>query len=451
MKSSAPTTLVTSQDRSRNRKKYLALSAIAMLAFSLPSGSRAESIEELKATIREMQSNMELLVQKVETLEKQQAKTAEVAKIAADSAGGSMVLPKDTTVKLYGYAKLDGLYTDVDGGGKSSYVPSAVPVDSQSGSLADSSFYMHAKQTRLGIFTSTPTDYGKFNIRVETDFFGSGGTEAYSNSYGIRLRRAYGELGNLLVGQEWSTFIDLASIGETADFGGPAGSLFIRQAQVRWTQPFSFGSLQFAIENPETTLAAYLFEDEKVPKEGSGEYLPDFIARANFDTDFGHFSVAGLFRQLIVDNGIYDDDTYGSAVSITASIPIVGKDVLTGQFNYGNALGRYMEAEFADVYIDPVTHSIETADQWGGLASYKHYWLGNLRSTVIYSYAERDNDTALTGDAADAIYQSLHANLFWSPVERINLGVEYIWGYRKLENGDDGDINRIQFAFQYNF
>jgi hypothetical protein len=97
------------------------------------------------------------------------------------------------------------------------------------------SFIMHAKQTRLGLFTNTTTDYGKFNTRIETDFYGSGGNQTASNSYGLRLRRAYGELGNLLVGQEWSTFIDLASYPETIDFGGPAGSLFVRQAQIRWT------------------------------------------------------------------------------------------------------------------------------------------------------------------------------------------------------------------------
>jgi hypothetical protein len=90
------------------------------------------------------------------------------------------------------------------------------------------------------------------------------------------------------------------------------------------------------------------------------------IIRANLNTDFSHFSVAGMARQLIVDDGTYKDDTYGGALSVTGSIPLFDKDKLLMQFNYGNALGRYMEAEFADAFINPDSHDIETNVQWGG-------------------------------------------------------------------------------------
>ncbi len=423
----------------------VSLLIIPLLLVFVPQTSRAETIEDLKMTINQMKANMELLQQKINALEKKQATAVESASDSSKN-GSSMILPKDTTFKLYGYTKLDAIYTDKDGGGETTYVPSAVPLDSAD--VADNAFIMHAKQTRLGLFTSTTTDYGKFNTKIETDFFGSGGNQTASNSYGLRLRHAYGELGNLLVGQTWSTFIDLASYPETIDFGGPAGYLFVRQAQIRWTQPFSFGSLQFALENPETS---YTSRDGAAPTKGSGEYLPDVIIRANLDTDFGHFSLAGLGRQLIIDHGIYDDDAYGGALSVTGSIPLFDKDELVMQFNYGNALGRYMEAEFADAFINPVTHEIETNVQWGGLVSYKHCWLENLRSTLVYSYAERDNDLDYVPDTVDNKYQSIHANLMWSPVSRINVGIEYLYATREVENGDDGDINRFQSCFQYNF
>lgn len=425
---------------------FIVLFLPTFLVAGFPQPSRSESIDDLKVIITQMKSRMETLQQKVDALEKQQAEKATNATPASEN-GSSLVLPKDTTVKLYGYVKADGIYTDKDGGGKYTYSPSAVPLDSQTG-VADNTFTMHARQTRLGLFTSTPTEYGKFNTRIETDFFGSGGTETYSNSYGLRLRRAYGELGNLLVGQEWSTFIDLASYPETIDFGGPAGSLFIRQAQIRWTQPFDFGSLQFALENPEST---FISKDAAAPSSGSGELLPDLVIRANVDTDFGHFSAAAIGRQLIVDNGIYNDDVYGGALSVTGAIPLLDKDKLIMQFNYGNALGRYMEAEFADAFINPVTHKIETNAQWGGLASYQHFWLDNLRSTLVYSYAERDNDLSYVEDTVDSKYQSIHANIMWSPINRVNLGLEYIYATREIENGADGDINRFQVGFQYKF
>jgi len=121
------------------------------------------------------------------------------------------------------------------------------------------------------------------------------------------------------------------------------------------------------------------------------------------------------------------------------------------QFNYGNALGRYMEAEFADAFIDPDTRTIETNVQWGGLVSYKHFWLDTLRSTLVYSYAERDNDLTYVADTVDKKYQSFHANLMWSPVSQVSMGLGYIYATREVENGADGDINRLQLGFQYSF
>jgi hypothetical protein len=154
--------------------------------------------------------------------------------------------------------------------------------------------------------------------------------------------------------------------------------------------------------------------------------MPDFIARVNFDPGYGHYSIVGMARQLTYDDGIYDDSEWGAAVSLNAVLPVVGKDNIHINLNYGNALGRYMESEFTDAFINPTTHEIETNNQWGGFVSYQHFWLDNLRSTFIYSLAERDNDLNYVTDAVDKRYQSVFANLLWSPVPRVNIGIEYI-------------------------
>ena len=143
---------------------------------------------------------------------------------------------------------------------------------------------MHARQTRIGFATSTDTEYGKLKTVIETDFYGAGGNTTYSNSWGLRMRKAYGQLGNLLVGQNWSTFIDLNTYAEVLDFGGPAGSLFNRQAQIRWTQPFNGGSVMFALENP---YCSFISSDAAAPSTGSGLIIPDIIARVNFDGSYG--------------------------------------------------------------------------------------------------------------------------------------------------------------------
>ena len=243
---------------------------------------------------------------------------------------------------------------------------------------------------------------------------------------------------------------------------------------IRWTQPFSGGSVMFAIENPENTFmvkkmvnksvpvtltednVAYKLEkinarEQNVSINGGQNVFPDIIARVNLDPGFGHYSLVGMLRDLSIDTAEYDDSQLGYAFSANAVIPTFGKDSVTLEFNYGNAIGRYLNAGWDDGFLNPVTHEVETSDQYGFVVGYQHFWLDNLRSSVIYSMAERDNDMNYVTNTADDQYQSVHANLIWSPVPRINMGIEYIWAYREIENGEDGDLNRIQAGFQYKF
>jgi len=420
-------------------------SAVVGMAAPVMAGTRTQSEADLKAMVEQLKQTVQTLEQKMAVMqENQTAADKAIQDVASQKSNTGLLLPDNTTMKLYGYAKLDMMWTDSDGGGKFAYTPSAVYLDKEEAAHPDNAFLMHARQTRLGFATSTETPYGKFNTKIEGDFYGSGGNEVVSNSWGFRLRRAYGELGNFLIGQEWSTFVDLAAYPETIDFGGAVGSLFIRQAMIRYSQPFEGGSFQFAIENPEATFTDSTFGS-------SNETLPDVIARVNIDPGFGHYSVVGMLRQLSYDNGVSDDDQLGYAISLNAIVPTYGKDNFHFEANYGTALGRYMTATFEDAFVNPVTGDIETNDQWGGLVSYQHFWTDNLRSTLVYSLAERDNDLQYVTNTAEKRYQSVHANLMWSPVPRVDVGVEYIWGYRELENGDDGDMNRVQAGFQFNF
>ncbi|BCL61526.1 hypothetical protein DGMP_22190 [Desulfomarina profundi] len=99
---------------------------ILLLLFSgllfIPQSARTETLDELKATIQQMKANMELLQQKVAAMEKAQQEQKKSAPQTGDN-GSSLILPKDTKVKIYGYAKLDAIYTDTDGGGKYAYSP----------------------------------------------------------------------------------------------------------------------------------------------------------------------------------------------------------------------------------------------------------------------------------------------------------------------------------------
>jgi hypothetical protein len=86
----------------------------------------------------------------------------------------------------------------------------------------------------------------------------------------------------------------------------------------------------------------------------------------------------------------------------------------------------------------------------GWFACYEHWWTQKWIS--VFSYGESQSD--LTDTLPDNTYQEakyLSANLIWLPVERMGVGLEYLFGTRENKDGQNGEANRLQMAFQYKF
>src|SRR5690606_556444 len=101
----------------------------------------------------------------------------------------------------------------------------------------------HAQFSRFGLGVDHVTANGdKLKGYVEADFFGGGsnalaGNETATNTYAVTLRHAYVSWNNWLAGQTWSNFMDVAALPDAVDFVGPTdGTVFVRQAQVRYTK-----------------------------------------------------------------------------------------------------------------------------------------------------------------------------------------------------------------------
>ena len=368
-------------------------------------------------------------------------------------ADASFKLPgSDTSITLGGYVKLDAIFSNPSAGVGSSadqeLEAGNIPVGPAAKANERDQFKLHARQSRLFGGTSTPTPWGELTTYVEGDFFGAAGNESVSNSNGIRMRHAYGTLGGLLAGQTWTTFSDVSAYPETLDFGGPVGTIFARQAQVRWTQPFAGGQWSVALENPETVAtlpsgAQFRADDDR---------LPDLAAIVRFNTSFGKYSIAGVARQIRVDSASAPasrDQKLGSALGVNGVVPLFGNDDVRFSAYYGNGIGRYSIGFFTDAVLD-ADGRIALPNQWLATAAYRHYWTPALRSTLALSGLR----SSLPADGAGSINksaESAHLNLIWSPVARTNFGVEYIYGRREIQSGDKGSLNRVQASAQYLF
>jgi hypothetical protein len=328
---------------------------------------------------------------------------APAALLVAGTAGQA-----ETTIEVYGYGKLDLIYdVDTDLGltifGLGSLEPGT---DSESTSQA------HAFQSRLGFRSNTDTAWGPLKTQVEGDFFGDGGG-------GFRLRHAYGEVGGILAGQTWSNFMPIESYPTTVDFQGPAGIPFARTAQLRYSHEFGGLNLSASVE------------DDDAGAHGA------VTAAASYGFDNGFVKLAGISRQLDGPSG--NVDAYGVNISGNAT-PWQG-GTIQASYTTGEGIGSLMV--FGGDDLDGDT-AIETEAYTVAIAQAL-----NDQFTIGAAYGFRDIDSGAATDTESL--ETVHLTAFYSPLENVTFGVEYITGERTLFNDSTASADRIQSSVQFNF
>ena len=137
-----------------------------------------------------------------------------------------------TTFDLYGFAMLDMGYQTKqnDPAWFDVLRPTKLPsVANEFGE--DGRFFAGVRQTRFGVKSLTPTERGDFKTQFEFELFGTGVDAGQTT---IRLRHAYGQLGEFGAGQTWSPFMDIDVFPNSIEYWGPNGMAFFRNVQLRW-------------------------------------------------------------------------------------------------------------------------------------------------------------------------------------------------------------------------
>ena len=359
----------------------------------------------------------------------------------------------NTTVSYAGYVKLDAIAQRFSGGDVASgsivrdfLIPGAIPIGGESSGF-DADF--SARQTRF-IF-KTATDVGAehtLNSQIELDFMVTGGgNERVSNSYEPRLRQAFISYDNWLFGQTWSTFQNVGALPESLDFiGTTPGTVFDRQPMIRYTN----GGLQIAVEQPETEVTS--------PTGGrvlpGDDNLPDIVARYNFSGDWGGLTAAGIVRNLRItddDFGTGSDSALGYGLSLSGKLKVGPRDDLRFMATAGDGIGRYIGLNIVNDAALDAAGNLDPIFTYSGFAAYRHFWSDKVRSTIAGSYFKADNPILLTTDqVTDESWNAL-ANIIYSPVPPLSIGLEYMYAERTLEDGRSGSLQKIQFSTKYSF
>ncbi len=371
-------------------------------------------------------------------------------------------------VEVYGFVQADYIqdFNRVDPAWQDTLRPSRIPtIDGFYGE--DGQANISAKQSRLGVLMNFPTANKTVYTKFEFDMFGVGVDAGQTT---IRLRHAYGEWGQWLAGQTNSLFMDTSIFPNVIDYWGPAGMVFYRTPQIRWTFYKKGGnSVAVAVEKPgndiDTGILSRQFDPGLVAGIQGSQKVPDFTAQYRSTQGWGHFQVAGILRKIAYEtvnqtppftntsNEPKGSQT-GWGIDATTGIKVTKNDkdqVLLGLV-FGHGIASYMNDGGVDLapggtLANPKAEAVPLV----GISAYwDHYWNAKYSSSFGYSRTQVDN-RSLQDTTAFHRGQYASANFLYYPTKNVFVGGEYLWGKRTDNDGATGDDNRIQVSFHYSF
>jgi hypothetical protein len=319
----------------------------------------------------------------------------------------------------------------------------------------DGRWFSSVRQSRFGVKSSTPTDRGELKTQFEFEMFGVGADAGQTT---IRLRHAYGELGQFGAGQTWSPFMDIDVFPNSVEYWGPNGMVFFRNVQVRWMPLQGDRRMTIALERPGASGDGGVFSEFIATQNVQGRFaLPDLSAEYRITQPWGYVEGSGIVRQIKWDDNVpaapdLSGDATGWGLHLSSNIKIQ-RGTARLSFVYGEGIENYMNDAPVDVAPDsiaPTTFEGKALPVTGIVAFYDINWNEHWSSTAGYSSVTIDNTNAQRPDAFKKGQYAL-ANLMYYPVKNVMAGFELQWGDRENKGGFTSDDTRIQFTAKYNF
>ena len=447
----------TKEKKIKNRLTIV--SVFALFVCFAGASAVAQSPEDPEALRRELaaeRARLEEQMKRLDELEQletdpNQTKDAHEVMTAAeleddDFLGSWPLFGTDYRMKIGGYFKLDALY-DLDGtGDEYQFLIAQIPVDGSPEAEGTGYFNMFVRETRLNLdVRRSGPDGPPGQFFLEVDFFDE-------SSLSPRLRHAYIVYGNLLVGQTWTTIVELASLPFTIDFGAGDALFGTRTPQVRWQQNVnSSWSWAIGLEQLQTS---GIYNPDNLGGSASPQ-LPVLAGRVTHERPNSVRSLAALAQQLHWDGeGVGPDATALGWALIFAGRQNLGSsnNFFTWNLAYGDGTPDTIMAltgSDANANLTPDGRLV-TRQGYSAALGLGHAWSDTLSSNLAFAWTDLED---IGERAPDAIQSGAvgHLNLIWAPREKLSTGIELMWGTRENVDGDDGDATRIQTMVKYLF
>ena len=365
----------------------------------------------------------------------------EDAPLDHDWSRGLTIVSSDRQMQLQVQASIRNLA--VINGHRMAVPSSFTTVDIPVGEAAafDPHFYDDLRQTRLALVGMRESEVGRIILRLETDFNGSDG---------FRLRHAYAEFGDVLVGQTWSLFSHVTLLPMMVDLNGPLGANANLFPQIRYR-------LRDLVQDTEVTIGAEFVDHTVTSFDSTGiqssQVLPDPVIRARRSTDWGMVEASLVLPLIAGRYGVAQDlqVQVGWGLSASAAVDVDPQTRIYVNTAFGQGVADAfptLAGKGRTVHVNPASDEVQLAFTASGFIAGEYQWTAAMRSMVALS--------ALTHDARaydpSTTYRwgwQLAANTFWDVFSGMRLGLEWAVGSRANVDAATGLATRVSSLLYY--
>jgi hypothetical protein len=244
----------------------------------------------------------------------------------------------------------------------------------------------------------------------------------------LRLRHAYGELGQFGAGQYWSPFMDIDVFPHSIEYWEPNGMIFFRNVQFRWMPIKGNSRLTFAIERPGASADQGIYQGRIELQGVKPKFdMPDFSMEAKMGREWGYIKGSVMFRKMSwVDTNKtpardLSGDAFGWGVTVSSNVKFGKKDTGRFQVVYGEGIENYMNDAPVDIGIknnlsNPHTPILGVPLPVLGVVAFAdHTWSERFTSSGGYSLVDIENSNAQNASDYHQGHYAL-ANLLYYPV-----------------------------------
>lgn len=370
--------------------------------------------------------------------------------------------------RLIGRLKLNGIYDIKRSLGN--YNSPFIHEDGIS-SLDGSAFSMDMRQSQLRFVSMIQLDNGKeLKSMLEADFIGANNTSQF------RLRHAWIQYENWMVGQNWSTFGDSALWpASLLDWDGPVGMVLSRKIQVRYTGHFKEkGNIAYEL-SAEYLESNSLYDYTLSPTHGvnyAAPKAPDVVAAIKYVFDNGGFmKLAGLYRSIgfeseDVASGGFESNFVsqnGGGVTAITSMFFRNKSGLLrnvqAQWTIGKGISDYFSA-MSGYGLNGFARSdfsgkLDLLPVHAGYVSYQCYWDKKFNSMTMLSYSCFYDGVGTQAGWDKMTNYQITLNASYDLFDCFTVGLEPQIAYKEVEYSDGStqgaNAIRINFGMLFNF